>query len=251
MKTRCGKLAMTFVLGAVCAGVATGSALAEEEKPTADLTVGAYSDYVWRGWILSDDSIVIQPSMTVGYKGFSFNLWGNLDTDLSEELGGQGEAKWNETDMTISYGGSAGMVGYSLGYIYYALDGTADTQEIYGDITVDTLLSPTLAVYRDIDSFEGWYITLAVSHSIAMTDTISLDLGAKAGYYDLDDGYSALHDGTLSASVSFAVNDYISITPELYYSFPLSNDAEDEFKASNPGGDEDVIYGGVSANFSF
>lgn len=58
-------------------------AMAEEkvEVPSADASVAFLSKYVWRGFELSDDSIVIQPSMTVAYKGFGMNLWGNLDTD--------------------------------------------------------------------------------------------------------------------------------------------------------------------------
>ena len=58
-------------------------AMSEEkvEVPSADASVAFLSKYVWRGFELSDDSIVIQPSMTVAYKGFGMNLWGNLDTD--------------------------------------------------------------------------------------------------------------------------------------------------------------------------
>ena len=54
---------------------------AEEEAPSADLSVSLSSKYVWRGYELSKDSVVIQPSLTVGYKGFAANFWGNLDTD--------------------------------------------------------------------------------------------------------------------------------------------------------------------------
>lgn len=97
----------------------------EEEAPAADLTVGLYSKYVWRGYELSKGSMVIQPSMTVGYKGFGFNLWGNLDTDQNEKLYGDTGSNWNETDMTISYDGAYKIVGYSAGYIYYALDAVA------------------------------------------------------------------------------------------------------------------------------
>ena len=43
-----------------------------EEKPTGDFTVTAMSQYFWRGYELSRNSIVIQPSMTLGYKGFPF-----------------------------------------------------------------------------------------------------------------------------------------------------------------------------------
>ena len=53
---------------------------ADEEKTTADLSVAALTKYVWRGQELSRDSIVLQPSATIGYKGFSVNFWGNTDT---------------------------------------------------------------------------------------------------------------------------------------------------------------------------
>ena len=52
---------------------------AEEEVPTASADIAILSDYIWRGYAFSNDSIVIQPSATVCYKGFGFNLWGNLE----------------------------------------------------------------------------------------------------------------------------------------------------------------------------
>jgi len=74
---------------------------AEEESPTASADVAILSKYIWRGQELSHDSIVVQPSMTVSYMGFSGNLWGNLDTDQykSDE-----DHNWNETDLTLWQG---------------------------------------------------------------------------------------------------------------------------------------------------
>ncbi|MFN2369259.1 MAG: TorF family putative porin, partial [Desulfurivibrionaceae bacterium] len=120
-----------------------GAALAGEEKPEADFTLGAYSQYVWRGFAFSDNSLVLQPSLTVAYKGFGVNLWGNLDTDEK----GLDTSNWNETDMTVSYDGSAGMVGYGVGWILYSVDGAEDTQELYASVSVDTILAPTLTYY--------------------------------------------------------------------------------------------------------
>jgi hypothetical protein len=54
---------------------------AVEEKPTGEFAFAAFSQYIWRGYELSRDSVVFQPSMTIVYKGFSANMWGNLDTD--------------------------------------------------------------------------------------------------------------------------------------------------------------------------
>lgn len=248
------------LLGILAAGISASPALAEEEKPSAELGVSLLSKYVWRGFELSKDSLVMQPSATVGYKGFAFNLWGNLDTDnyVTETN------EFNETDMTISYDGSFSFADYSIGYIYYALDGADDSQEIYLSTSFKTLLTPTLTIYRDYDSFPGWYITFDISHSIALSEDLALDLGAKVSYMDVDeettiadpgdpsDAYSAFHDAVLSASMTFPLGDYFSITPELYYSFPLSSDADDVIEDSSYNGkDSDFIYGGITLSMAF
>ena len=56
-------------------------AWAEEEAPSGGADIALLSQYVWRGYAFSDSSIVIQPSISAGYKGFGLNLWGNLDID--------------------------------------------------------------------------------------------------------------------------------------------------------------------------
>lgn len=246
---------ITTVATTIFLGGAALTASAEEEAPSADLSVSLLSKYVWRGYELSDDSIVIQPSMTVGYKGFGFNLWGNLDTDQDMALYGVDGGNWNETDMTLSYDGSAGMVGYGVGYIYYGLDGAADTQEIYASIGLDTIAAPSLTIYRDFDEYEGWYVNLAVGHSFPITDAISLDVGGHVSYLAADDAatladpddptseYSDFHDGQISISATIPITELISVTPELYYSFPLGSDADEII--------DDHIYGGVTLSMAF
>jgi hypothetical protein len=222
--------------------------LAEEEAPSAEASVAFLSKYVWRGFELSDGSMVIQPSMTTSYKGFSANLWANLDTDY-DSAGGH---KWNETDFTLSYDGTYEKFGYGVGWIYYALDSTDDTQEFYGTVSYDVLLAPSLSIYYDTDSFAGaWYANLGISHSFMIAEKYSLDLGLSFGYLDDNDGYSEFHNGLLSASMSFPINKYIAITPELYWSFALSSDAEDYISDASISNDDNFIFGGVSASFSF
>ncbi|MBI5556637.1 MAG: hypothetical protein HY885_03290 [Deltaproteobacteria bacterium] len=258
-----GGMALTAIL---CSGIAASSVRAEEDKPTANLSVAALSKYVWRGYEYSKDSIVLQPSMTVAYKGFSMNLWGNLDTDHHETFATSDadSSSWTETDLTLSYTLNTSLVDYGLGYIYYALDGFDDTQEVYVSATLKTLLSPSLTIYRDYDFYPGWYISAGVSHSLPITDTLSLALGAKVGYYDIDDeatladpndhhdAYSGFHDGSLSASMTFPVTDFLSVTPSIAYSFPLDSDAEDVIEALSANGkDSDFVYGGVTLSMSF
>jgi hypothetical protein len=117
------KMILVGLLTLSMLGAGASATMAEEEMPTVDASVSIYSTYVWRGFGLSDDSIVIQPSMTVGYKGFAANLWGNLDTDYYAT----NDAKYNETDITLSYDGAYEKLGYGVGYIYYALDAARDT----------------------------------------------------------------------------------------------------------------------------
>ena len=240
-----------IVAGVVTLSILTAgipAAMAEEEKPSADASVAFLSKYVWRGWELSDDSIVIQPSMSVAYKGFGMNLWGNLDTDYFAT----NDAKYNETDITLSYDGAYEKLGYGIGYIYYALDATDDTQEIYGTLSYDMLLSPTLTIYYDVDTFSGlYYVTFGISHSFAIGENNSLDLGALVSYMDDDEDYDDFHNGVLSASMTFPLGKYFSLTPEVNYSFALSDDAEDYIKAGSADDDDNYFYGGATLSFAF
>ncbi|MFA6498316.1 MAG: P-II family nitrogen regulator [Desulfurivibrionaceae bacterium] len=252
----------TFTTALALGLLVTTQALAAEEeaKPTANLTVGAYSQYIWRGFEYSKDSVVVQPSMTVGYKGFSANLWGNYDTDPYVD----DTHKWTETDMTLAYGWEMGPMAYSVGYIYYANDSAEDSQEFFASAALNTLLKPTLTVYRDTDYYPGWYTTLGVSHSFPVQGDITLDLGGQVSYLKADSAstyhvsndptkaYSNFHDGVLSVGLTVPVNKYLTVTPKFNYTFALSNDAKDLMKASSKNGNDDsFLYGGVAASLAF
>jgi hypothetical protein len=219
-------------------------AWAEEEAPSGGADVALMSQYVWRGYALSDSSIVIQPSISAGYKGFGLNLLGNLDTDYYDT-----GKNFNETDLTLSYGKSFDKVGIGLGYIYYGLEGE-DSQELYASLSLDTFLSPALTVYRDYDTFDSWYVLLGISHSFELTEELSLDLGGSVSYYDYDDtDYSELHDGLISASMSIPIGEYFSLTPSLTYTFPLSSKAEAELMDMD--GDDSHFIAGITFSVSF
>ncbi len=233
----------------------------EEDRPFASAGLGFYSLYIWRGWQLSKDSLVIQPSATIGYKGFSMNLWGNLDTNQFNI----DKANWNETDFTVSYERSFGPLNLGAGYIYYALDGLDDQQEFYLNIGGDILLAPTFSVYKDITKVDSWYFNLGISHSFQLPRKISLDLAASAGYYIINsrytvtaDGeeqvgnnYSAFHDGVVSASLNIPFAKYFTCTPLIAYSFPLSSDAKNMLKTDSPSNKASHLFGGVTLSLSF
>jgi hypothetical protein len=267
---------------------------AAEEKPTGDLTAAVLSQYIWRGYELSRNSIVVQPSATIGYKGFSANIWGNLDT--KPYFAGTGNTSytntWNETDLILSYTKNMGLFNLGAGYIYYSLGSLnrdapdrADVQEIFATLSLNTILSPTLTAYKEIDHYRNWYFLLGISHTFEFSKMVSLKLAASASYLlstyadaalfnagagyggypkfngnsrATDDQFSNFHDGNVTVSLPVKLTGYITITPTISYVFPLSDDAKYEMKGSGMKGtataadrDSSFIVGGLAASFSF
>ena len=256
-----------FVLTAVFISVACIPPALAEEKPSADFSVAVASQYIWRGQEPSRDSIVIQPSATVSYSGFAANLWGNLDTDPYVEMSGDDGSQWNETDFTLSYGKSFGPWSIEGGYVYYGLEALEDSQEVFLSLGFDTLLAPTLTIYRDFDSYEHWYFLLGLSHAFQITEAVSLELSAlgsylksedKQAYPDINDHgmstgdeFGNFHDGVISASLPISVSGAVTITPTLSYVFPLSSDASNDMEARSFEGDDSFVYGGVIVSVGF
>jgi hypothetical protein len=230
----------------------------EAEKPTCSSSLGVYSQYIWRGFELSKESLVIFPSITVGYKGFGFNVWGDFDTDYYGANTGNNSSEWWETDMVLTYGNSIGLtsdvnLNWTLGWIYYDTD-PGDDEEVFAVLGLDTLLAPKLSVYRGIEYGESWYFNLAVSHSFPLNDCgLTLDIGGWGSFYDIDrEDYSAWHDGTVWTGLTIPVTDWCSVVPAINYTFPLSSKADDYLKAASfDGDDSDFVYGGVTLNVTF
>ena len=257
----------TFVLSLILIFGSVNVWAEEEDKPTASADVGVFSKYIWRGYELSDDSIMIQPSATVGYKGFSINLWGNLDTKLDDGDPTTSDKKeWTETDLTLAYERSFGMIGLGVGYIYYGLDGVDDSEEVYLSVGMDILLSPTLTIYREIAHLPGWYLNLGISHSFDLPKGMSLDLAGTVGYYCSDDDdfveiddnlnattekYQNFHDGLISAGLTIPIAEYFTFSPMISYSFPLSDEADNLLTSSSFSNDSDFIFGGATLSIAF
>lgn len=240
-------------------------ASAEDESGlTGEVSVSTLSQYIWHGQELSRNSIVLQPSFTLSYKSFSANIWGNGDSDPYFE----GEDHWNETDYTLSYEGEYGMLTFGSGYSYYNFPDYEDSQEVYLSLGLNTLLAPTLTIYKEIGHDLYWYFSLDVSHSFSLSDKFSLNLSASASYLvsedakeypevdsqgnETGDKYNNFHDGTLTVSLPVSVSASVTITPTLSYTFPLCGDARREMKYfSMTGEDNTFLYGGVIFAYSF
>ena len=223
---------------------------AEATETSASFSVDVLSNYVWRGQNLGDDGVV-QPSLDVTSGNFGINYWSNQDMETNEG---------NETDLTLSYSTEIDKLSLGFGYIYYALDGAEDTQEVYVSASYDMFMSPSITLYGDFDEGDGAFIVASIGHSIGINDKASLNLGASAsanidnkvmGTDSSGKEFTDFYNGEVSASVSYAVNDKISIEPKVAYSFPLSSDAKNVFEGLDPKAHDDVFYGGVNLTLSF
>ncbi len=291
-KSGWGRLIALLVLSAVLLSAPATVRAADEAKPpeaatqtedavTGDATVSVLSAYIWRGQELSRHSAVIQPSITASYKGFSANLWGNIDTRPYSGGDDKYASNFTETDATLSYTHAFGIVSVGAGYIYYGLAGAAtagadlmDSQEVFATVSVDTILAPTLTVYKEIDHYHQWYATLGVSHTFALHEKVGLKLAGTLSYlksedestypkFDNDsvattDKFNNFHDAVVSVAVPIHVINGLNVTPTLTYVFPLTNDAKYEMRgrglqgAANPA-DRDFayLYGGIALSYSF
>jgi len=246
---------------------------------TGSAALSALNRYIFRGYELSSHSLVLQPSLTINYSGFSATLWSNIDSsehatqNFAPVTTSRGHNNYNETDLTLSYTYNIDKLALTGGYIYYGTEYAPETQELFVSGTYDMIAHPTLAIYRDVDHYPGTYFNLSFSQSIPVYKETTVDLGASFGYeagssnywdtYVAHRGYvgskySALHDGMVKVGYTIPVTKMFSIQPVAQYWFPLSSDASKTVKDSsginqfNPNGhlDDTFVYG-INLTFSF
>lgn len=250
---------------------------------SADL--GLFSSYVWRGVSLTNKPVA-QPdvylSIPAGNASVTFGGWGNVELgryddvndDISESggLSGLDLSEFNPYAEVSFPAGKAALTAGVIGYVYpndltdeanAGLDSDYNTVELYGTVGFDVPLSPSLSVYYDLDKIDGAYIEGSVSHSLAASENVLIDLGALAGFsagqdcdgnilaetctnrYNFED--NGLTHLDLSAAVSFAAG-ALSFTPQLH----LMLNADDATKFTSPSElDSDAkLWGGVMISWS-
>jgi hypothetical protein len=246
------------VLGCVAAMVLGTVPLAmAEDDVTFGVAADFFSKYVWRGQNLVDNW-VMQPSASVGYKGFTGSIWAN--SDITGEVVGDWE--FNEIDYAIDYSNKIPgqeTFGFSTGLIYYDFPGTDfdATTEFYAGLSADVFLSPAIKWFYDFDEAEGSYIQFSVGHTLEKIQEwredcyCDLQVGASVGYamdgfndfyFGVDDG--ALNDVTLSVGVPFSFGS-LTIKPSIAYSMMI----DDDIRAAT--GKSDNFWGGVGLAYSF
>lgn len=216
------------------------------------------SKYMWRGLELNEDP-VFQPDVWISYKGFNLTVWGNME--LTSIYNGHGEngdpGDFTEVDYTLKYEGDFDKLNYSLGYIYYDYPHTAydSTYELFGSIGYDVLLSPTLTVYRDLKEADGWYMSLGISHEVALPRVLNstLTLSGAIGFSSENhtelyygEGSNTCTDSLVSAALEIPVTGNIAIIPSVNYSALLGSVRDKHLNKR-----DDAFWCGVNVAFSF
>jgi len=254
-----------------------------EDKPTASLGVDIFSQYIWRGFALSRNSAVLQPSLTGSYKGFSVNIWGNFDAGESNPfLPSSRGAKWNETDFTFGYsrelyaGTAIKTISANLGVIYYALDSAfnpqGDSFEIYYGLAMDVnWFNLAATANQEVLHYPGWWLNLGISRvfelpfKIQDNSNVSLELGHnflflfsrdQVAYPNLrssgpDEAFSGPLAGQVYATLNVPVHKYVTIAPKIGFWYAAGGSSTPLLGGSSWDNQHNHIYGGVNVTFAY
>lgn len=225
----------------------------KEDRPTASVSVDFLSQYIFRGVALSSESMVIQPSATLGYRGLSFNVWGNFDT--SEEIF-SGHERWNETDFTLSYSREIckGLTA-TVGGVYYSLvNSPKDSTEVFAGLSYAfPWFNIGVTGYREFHNYPGWWMQIDVSRNFKLPCYgMSLDLGVSVGYLDSNpQEFADWHSGQVSAALNVPVGKYVTISPKIGFAFPISGAGEDNIKVNSWDSEANHVFGGIRIAAAF
>ena len=211
---------------------AANTALAETSL-SADVAVGVYSKYLWRGYDLGGDAdYLVQPEVTFGLAGVSLGVWGNYN-EATEKL--------DEVDVSFEYAHDFGeLISARLGHISYAVKDGADTAEVYVGASLALPVDIALDLNYDYDEAEAWFASLGLSKGFRLSEQLGLNASVAFGCQDFD----YLNQGEVGAGLDYSVLERLTFSPAVLYSFPLSRNAEDA-------GVEDAFVASLTVAYSF
>jgi hypothetical protein len=263
---------------------ALGILLAAPARETAAQTeVGAqldlFSAYVWRG-VTYTNKPVAQPDVWISFPAGNASItaggWANIELgkyddpedDFSESggLSAFNVAEFNPYAEVSFSAGKAALAGGIVGYIYPndldeapngGLDSESNTWEVYGTVGFDVPLAPELSIYYDFDKVQGAYIEGAVTHSVPLGETHTLDLGGLVGlnlgqgFSEDDESFNFADDGLthvdFSAGVPLTAGAF-AITPLVH--LQVNGDDATKFHSPSSDGSDFKLWGGVSIGWS-
>jgi hypothetical protein len=207
-------------------GVATAAAEDGGKVLSAAVSVDYAGKYVWRGQPVNPES-VMQTNVSGSAYGFTGSIWSN--NDLTDDRRGE----FSEVDYALDYTRSLGeKVAVSAGVIHYLFPNTgfSPTTEIYGGLSFDVPLAPSIKWYRDVNEVDGSYIQIGAGHSFegvaewANGCSMGVSLGASvgiggagynSGYFGI--GETRMNDFTMRIGVPLDLK-HVTLTPSFNFS---------------------------------
>ncbi|MGR0480229.1 MAG: hypothetical protein ACTFAL_02160 [Candidatus Electronema sp. V4] len=149
-------------------------------------------------------------------------------------------------DITLSYTGSSGRLGFSAGYLYTA-------PEESGAILLGLDAPHSRSLFHD-ESEKPWYLTFNMSKEFQISESLALGLDSRtmllAPSSLLQKEESETQALCLSFNLPVSYGGLFTVTPELQWSRSLEADGHADTAATaekNP----NTFYGGMSVSFSY
>ncbi len=234
-----------------------GPAMAEEDEGlTIELSAPYLSKFIGRGLLTVDDP-VFQPGATLGYKGFSFNVWGNYNLT---DIGGL-KNKFSEVDITGSYTFEFGDFSVPVGVIHYLYPNVTQpsTTELFVGLSYKWIVTPTFTVYQDVGDVHGTYATFDLAYDLELpspSEDITWGLAFKllAGWgsadfckYEYNWGVDSAHitDALFSVGLPIKYKEFLTVEPGFFQVWLVDSEMKDV------AGWDSKNYFGVTVTFSF
>ena len=217
---------------------------AEEEEDASAFTWGIDLDfvtkYIWRGTNLNDD-FSIQPNLWASIYGFTASVWFQIATEgnFNDE---DEQQTLEEIDLTLAYEHTFSKFTLGAGYLRYEYPGfnVDGTNEVYVSAGYDTLIAPSVSLYRDFD-VESWYLEFGLGPEFSLSEKLTINPGIVAALYTFDEGDEDLNRIEPSVALNYDLGSGFSATAHAHYVIPLSDEIEDFF--------EDQFWGGIGFHY--
>lgn len=210
-----------IIVSAAVALLGVGGLAAQDDNPVSvSFDTTFVSKYIWRGQNLNDGGST-QPGIAIGYKGLTLSSWSQISHTAFGDSGIAGN-HWTEHDFTLDYGFALNeKISLNVGWINYAFPNFNEgrfSNEIYGALSVDTILQPSIGVYGDPHNGNGMYYNFGVGHGVDLGNGIALSLSASIGINQhqwIDT--TAVSDVVLGVGIDIPAGNHVTLSPFFNY----------------------------------
>jgi len=198
------------------------------------------------------DSAVSSLLLAAGMYGLAPDNGQGVDFSVEQSKDLFKSMSFNQTtldgqNITLSYTGSSGKLGFSAGYIYTSLQENLEPAALFLDL--DSVRQ------NPYNGNNPWFLALNMSTEVQVNDAFSVGFGSRAmlmkNPFDNHDGRVL----SMLLNLPMSYKNYFTITPELQWSRVMpgnsSQSSTQNYSGSDSAADKDVFYGGMSISFSY